>query len=195
MIEQLSAPTLPYPVSHIYLSAQQAPSARTKCLPDIHWYSLIAYFPLSLKIHNNYSSVPTRLIVLFRPNLRELLTSGLSAKPQSAGQGGFAEFELGYQNQSTMFKPPQLESDWLWRLAEASTTFGKPSQGFPQVLGIFPKPLESSSRKPKHSLGFLHGHRVATIVLYKYEALPLSNIISFTNSYSLDPRTNLRLSA
>ena len=30
-----SAPTLPYPVSHIYLSGWQARSAKTKHLPDI----------------------------------------------------------------------------------------------------------------------------------------------------------------
>src|ERR1700685_3131884 len=35
-IKWLSAPTLPYLVSHVYLSAQQVPSARTKRLPDIH---------------------------------------------------------------------------------------------------------------------------------------------------------------
>jgi len=87
----------------------------------------MAYFPLSLKIHNNYDSVPARLIVLFRPNLRELLSSRLSVKPQSAGQGGFTEFELGFQNQNTMFKFPKLELDWLYELAQASTIFGKPS--------------------------------------------------------------------
>ena len=74
-------------------------------------YSLIAYFPLSLKIHNNYNSVPTQLIVLFGLNLRELLSSGLSAKPQSAGQGGFAEFELGCLTWNTMFEFLKLESD------------------------------------------------------------------------------------
>jgi len=35
MIERLSAPTLPYPVSRVYLSARRAPNARTKRLPDI----------------------------------------------------------------------------------------------------------------------------------------------------------------
>ena len=74
-------------------------------------YSLIAYFPLSLKIHNNYDSVPTQLIVLFGPNLRELLSSGLSAKPQSAGRGGFTEFKLGCLNRNTMFEFLKLESD------------------------------------------------------------------------------------
>ena len=69
-------------------------------------------FPtLSLKIPSIYSLVPTRLIVLFGPNLKEILRSGLSAKPQSAGRGGFAEFELGYQNQNTMFKFLKLELD------------------------------------------------------------------------------------
>jgi hypothetical protein len=140
-------------------------------------YSLIAWFPLSLKIHSNYSLVHTWLIVLFGPTQRVLLSSRQSMKPQSAGQSGFAEFELGFQNWNIMFKPPQLESDWLWRLAEALTTFGKPSQRFPWVLGISLKLLES--RKPEHSLGFLHGPRILT-VLYKYKALPLQNIISFT---------------
>src|ERR1700733_14327776 len=131
-------------------------------------YLLIDYFPLSLKIHNNYNSVPTQLIVLFGLNLRKLLSSGLSAKPQSAAQGGFAEFELGCQNWNTMF-----------RFAEASITFGKPSQRLSRVLGISPKLLESSLRKPECSLSFLHDSRVVTIVLYKYEALPLRNIITF----------------
>ena len=153
-------------------------------------YSLIDYFPLSLKIHNNYNSVPTRLIVLFGLNLRKLLSSGLSAKPQSAAQGGFAGCELGCQNRNTMF-----ESDWLWEFAEASITFGKPSQRLSRVLGISPKLLESSLRKPEHSLGFLRGPRVVTTVLYKYEALPLRNIISFTTHNSLDLRNQLRLSA
>ena len=158
-------------------------------------YSLIAYFPLSLKIPSNYSLVHTWLIVLFRPMQRVLVSSIQSTKPQSTGWSDFAEFELGFQNWNTMFKPPQLESDWLWRLTEASTTFGKPSQRFPQVLGISPKSLESPSRKPKCSLGFLHSPQIVTTVPYKYEALPLPNIISFTNSYSLDLRTILRLSA
>ena len=158
-------------------------------------YSLIAYFPRSLKIPSNYSLVPTWLIVLFGPNQRELLSSRQNTKPQRAGQGGFAEFELGCQNQNTMLKPPWLELDWLCRLAEVLTTFRKPSQRFLWVLGISPRSLESSSRKPEHSLGFLHGPRVATTVLYKYEALPLSNSISFTNSYSLNLRPNLRLIA
>ena len=142
-------------------------------------YSLLDYFPLSLKIPSKYGSVPTWLIVLFRPNQRELLSSGQSAKPQSAGQGGFAEFELSYQNRNTMFKFLKLESDWLWELAEALTTFKKPFQRHSWVLGICLKPLESFLRKPEHSLGFLHGPRVATTVLYKYKALPLPNIISF----------------
>ena len=143
-------------------------------------YSLIAYFPLSLKIHNNYDSVPTRLIVLFRLNLKELLSSRLSAKPQSAGWGGFAEFKLSCLNRNTMFEFLKLELDWLQWLAKASTTFEKPSQRLSRALGIFPKPLESSSRKPECSLGFLRGPQVVTTVLYKYEALPLQNIISFT---------------
>ena len=143
-------------------------------------YSLIAYFPLSLKINNNYDSVPTRLIVLFGPNLRELLSSGLSAKPQSAGQGGFAEFELSYQNQNTMFKPPQLKSDRLFRLAEALTTFGKPFQKFLWALEISPRSVELFLRKPECSLGFLCDSQILIAVLYKYKALPLQNIISFT---------------
>ena len=157
-------------------------------------YSLIAWFPHSLKMHSNYSLVCKWLVVLFRPLQRMLLSSGQSTKPQSAGRGSFAEFELGCQNWNTMFKPPWLESDWLWRLAEASTTFEKPSQRFPQVLGISLKLLESSSRKPEHFLGFLCSPWVLTTVLYKYEALPLKNIISFTTHNSLHPRNNLRLS-
>jgi hypothetical protein len=141
-------------------------------------YSLIAYFPLSLKIPSNYGLVPTWLIVLFGLNQRELLSSKQSTKPQSTSQGGFAEFELSCQNWNTMFKFLKLESDWLWELAKALTTFGKPSQRLSQVLGISPKPLESSSRKPKHSLSFLHSPRIATTVPYKYEALPLPNIIT-----------------
>ena len=143
-------------------------------------YSLIAYFPLSLKIPSNYSFVHTWLIVLFGLNQRELLSSRQSTKPQSAGWSGFAEFELGCQNRNTMFKFLKLESDWLWELAEALTTFRKPSQRLSQVLGIFLKLLESSLRKPEHSLCFLCGPWVVTSVLYKYEALPLKNIISFT---------------
>ena len=157
-------------------------------------YSLIDYFPLSLKIPSNYGLVHTWLIVLFGLKQRELMSSGQSTKPQSAGRGGFAEFELGSQNRNTMFKPPLLKSDWLWRLAEASTTFGKPSQRLSRVLGISLKLLESSLRKPERSLGFLHSPQVVTIVLYKYEALPLRNIISFTTHNSLDPRNHLRLS-
>ena len=145
-------------------------------------YSLIECFPLSLKINNNYNSVPTRLIVLFGLNLRKLLSSGLSAKPQSIARGGFTEFELSYQNRNTMFGFHKLESDWLWEFAETSITFGKPSQRLSRVLGISPKSLESSSRKPEHSLGFLHDSRIVTTVPYKYKALPLPNIISFTNS-------------
>jgi hypothetical protein len=99
-------------------------------------YSLIAYFPHSLKIPSNCSLIHTWLIVLLRPKPRKLLNSGQSMKPQSADRGGFAEFELSYQNWNTMFKPPQLKSDWLWRLAKASTNFGKPSQRFPRVLEI-----------------------------------------------------------
>src|ERR1700734_3857000 len=110
MIKRLSALTLPYPVSRIYLSARQVPSARTKTPTG---YLLIEYFPLSLKIHNNYNSVPTQLIVLFGPNLRKLLSSRLSAKPQSTAQGGFAEFELGCQTRNTMFGFHKLESDCL----------------------------------------------------------------------------------
>ena len=145
-------------------------------------YSLIAWFPLSLNIHINYSSVHTWLIVLFGPKQRELLSSGQSTKPQSAGWGGFAEFELGYQNWNTMFKPPQLELGWLLRFAKASTTFRKPSQRFFWVLGIFPKLLESFSRKPECSLGFLYDPWITISLLYKYNALPLQNIITFTNS-------------
>ena len=153
-------------------------------------------FPtLSLKIPSNYGLVHTWLIVLFGLNQRELLSSRQSMKPQSAGPGGFAEFELGCQNRNTMFKFLKLESDWLWELAEASTTFGKPSQRFSQVLGISPKSLESSLRKPEHSLGFLHGPWIVTTVPYKYKALPLPNIITFTSLNSLDPRSDLRLSA
>ena len=156
-------------------------------------YSLIAWFPLSLKIHSNYSLIHTWLIVLFGPTQRVLLSFGQSTKPQSTGRGGFAEFELGCQNCNTMFKFFKLESDWLWELAEVSTTFGKPSQRFSQVLGISLKPLESSSRKPEHSLSFLHGSQIVTTVPYKYEALPLPNIITFTSLNSLDPRSDLRL--
>src|ERR1700683_1868535 len=157
-------------------------------------YSLIAYFPLSLKINNNNDSVPTRLIVLFRPNLRELLSSGLSAKPQSAGRGGFAEFKLGCLNRNTMFEFLNLDSHFLQWLAEASPPFSNPSQRLSRALGISPKPLESSLRKSECSLGFLHDPQIATTVLYKYEALPLQNIISFTTHNSLNLRTILRLS-
>jgi hypothetical protein len=143
-------------------------------------YLLIAYFPLSLKIPSNYSLVPTWLIVLFRLNQRELLSSRQIAKPQSAGQGGFAEFELSCKNWNTMFKLLKLKSDRLWELAKALTTFRKPSQRHSWVLGISLKPLESSSRKPKHSLSFFHSPWIATTVLYKYKALPLQNIISCT---------------
>ena len=144
--------------------------------------------------YTNWIFLHTWLIVLFGPMQKVLLSSRQSTKPQSAGQGGFAEFELGYQNRNAMFKPPQLKSDWLWRLANASTTFRKPSQRFPQVLGISLKSLESSLRKPKCSLSFLFGPWILTTVLYKYEALPLQNIITFTLSYSLDLRPNLILS-
>ena len=157
-------------------------------------YLLIAYFPHSLKIPSNYSLVHTWLIVLFRPMQRVLVSSRQSTKPQSTGWSDFAEFELGFQNWNTMFKPPQLESDWLWRLTEASTTFGKPSQRFLQVLGISPKMLESSLRKPECSLSFLCDPQILTTIPYKYEALPLQNIITFTLSYSLNLRPNLRLS-
>ena len=142
-------------------------------------YLLIVWFPLSLKIHSNYGLVCKWLIVLFGLLQRILLSSGQSMKPQSASQCGFAEFELSCQNQNTMFKPPQLKLDWLCRLAKALTTFGKPSQRFLQVLGISSKTLESSLRKPKCSLSSLHGPQILTTVLYKYEALPLQNIISF----------------
>jgi len=39
------------------------------------------------------------------------MSSRQSMKPQSTSRDGFAEFELGYQNRNTMFKPSQLESD------------------------------------------------------------------------------------
>ena len=80
-----------------------------------------------------------------------------------------------------MFKFPKLKSDCLYKLAKALTIFGKPSQRLSRVLGSSLKLLESSLRKPKHSLSFLHGPQVDTTVLYKYEALPLKNIITFTS--------------
>src|ERR1700683_4000889 len=149
-------------------------------------------------------------------------------------------------------RPPQLDSGWLCSFAEASVTFGNPSQRFLRVLGISPKSSESSSRKSEHSLGFLErvqvsltllnsdqlrGFAEASVafvdpsqrflwvlgvspkasessskqsesslgfpcdpqivitVLYKYEALPLQNIITFTSLNSLNPRSDLRLSA
>ena len=113
-------------------------------------------------------------------------------KPQGAGRGGFTEFELGCQNWNTMFKPPRLESDWLRRLAEASMTFGKPSQKFLQVLGISLKSLESSLRKPEHSLGFLCDPQITISLLYNTR-LCLSKISSLLPTHnSLDLRPNLR---
>src|ERR1700685_922415 len=56
-------------------------------------------------------------------------------------------------------------------------------------------PQVTQTRAQPYSLGFLHGPQVVTSVLYKYEALPLKNIISFTTHNSLNPRNNLRLSA
>ena len=154
-------------------------------------YSLIAWFPLSLKIHSNYGLVCTWFIVLFGLSQRIWLSSGQSIKPQSAGQGGFTEFELGCQNQNTMFKPPQLKLDWLCRLAKALTTFRKPFQRFLWVLGISLKSSELSLRKPEHSLGFLCDSWITISLSYKYEALPLQNIITLPTHNSLNPRLNL----
>jgi len=70
---------------------------------------------------------------------------------KSSGWSGFAEFELSYHNQKTMFRPPWLDSGWLCGFAEALVTFRNPSQRFLRVLGISPKFLESSSRKSEHS--------------------------------------------
>ena len=83
---------------------------------------------------------------------------------KSAGQGGFAEFELSCQNRNTVFKPPWLKSAWLCGLAEALTAFGEPSQEFLQVLGISPKLLESSSRKAGCSIGFPCGLSVSSAI-------------------------------
>src|SRR6202167_662964 len=69
---------------------------------------------------------------------------------------------------------------------------------FPKVpsgTGNFPKASESSLRRSEPSLGFLCDPRIVIAVLYKYEALPLQNIISFTTHHSLFFRTILRLSA
>src|SRR6202167_4997372 len=69
---------------------------------------------------------------------------------------------------------------------------------FPKVpLGTrnFPKASESSLRWSEPSLGFLCDPQIVIAVLYKYEALPLQNIITFTSLNSLDPRSDLRLSA
>src|SRR6202167_2159161 len=81
---------------------------------------------------------------------------------------------------------------WLCR------SFSNLQKLFPKVpsgTGNFPKASESSSRRSEPSLGFLYDPRIVIAVLYKYEALPLQNIISFTSLNSLDPRSDLRLSA
>ena len=64
-------------------------------------------------------------------------------KPQSAGQSGFAEFELGYQNWNTMFKAPQTQVgltlracrgfDYLW---ETFPEIPSGTVNFPEVIGV-----------------------------------------------------------
>ena len=81
---------------------------------------------------------------------------------------------------------------WLCR------SFSNLRKLFPKVpsgTGNFPKASESSSRRSKPSLGFLCDPQIVIAVLYKYEALPLQNIITFTSLNYLDPRSDLRLSA
>src|ERR1700734_4196933 len=114
-------------------------------------YSLIAYFPLSLKIHNNYDSVPTQLIVLFGPNLRELLSSGLSAKPQSAGRGGFAEFELSCQNRNTMFGLTLRACRSFDYLQETFPETLSGTGNFPEAIGVILKEARAFSWFPSWS--------------------------------------------
>ena len=66
---------------------------------------------------------------------------------------------------------------------------------FPEVVGVILKESPVFYQFPLWSLGFLCDPRIRVPSLYKYEALPLLNIITFTNSSSLDLRPNLRLSA
>ena len=58
-------------------------------------------------------------------------------------------------------RPPWLNSGWLCSFAKALVTFGNPFQRFLQVLEIFPKSSESSSRKSEHSLRFLEWVQVS----------------------------------
>src|ERR1700683_1901661 len=88
-----------------------------------------------------------------------------------------------------------LDSDRLCGFAEALVVFVNPSQRFLWVLGVSPKASESSSKWSESSLGFLCDPQIVITVLYKYEALPLQNIVTFTSLNSLDLRSDLRLSA
>ena len=81
---------------------------------------------------------------------------------------------------------------WLCR------SFSNLRKLFPKVpsgTGNFLKASESSSRQSEPSLSFLCDSRIVIAVLYKYEASPLQNIITFTSLNSLNPRSDLRLSA
>ena len=52
-------------------------------------------------------------------------------KPQSAGRGGFAEFELGHQNWNAMFKAPQTRVGLTLR---ACRGFNYLQETFPETL-------------------------------------------------------------
>src|ERR1700729_2941645 len=65
---------------------------------------------------------------------------------------------------------------WLYQ------SFSNLCELFPKVpsgTGDFPKTSESSSRRSEPSLSFLCDSQIVIAVLYKYEALPLQNIIAF----------------
>ena len=173
--------TLPNLVSHICLSAHQALSQAPTRL------SLIAYFPLLLEIRSNYGPVCKMLIVLFRPSQRMLPTSGLSVKPQKRWLRWLhwvwtrlPKLEYSVQASSarvglTLWAYRNFDSFW-------ETFPGVPSGtgNFPEVVGVILEEGPVFYRFPLQSLSFLCDPRISVPSLYKYEALPLLNIITFT---------------
>ena len=123
--------------------------------------SLIAYFPLLLKIHSKYSPVYKITHCTIRTVTKDVTTSGLSTKPQRRWPRWLRWVwtrlpKPEYSAQASLARVGLT----LWT-CWSFNSFGKPSQRFLRVLGISPKSLESSLRKARCSLGFLCDPRIS----------------------------------